>query len=524
MTLSPSQATTETRERLRGIVGGANVSLSDLDRLTYSHDNAPILNLSANEGRVGPLPDVIVWPANVAAVVQIVRLANETRTPIVPYGAGSGVCGGAAPLRGGIILDMKRMKQIVDLDEESLTVTAGAGILGQLLESELNRRGYTMGHFPSSIYSSTLGGYLAARSAGQLSAKYGKIEDMVMGLEAVLGTGELLRTPSAPRRPPGPDWNQILVGSEGVLGIITEATCRVRPNPESRRFLSFMFPTIETGVEAMRLLMRHELRPAAMRLYDELDTAIVGNSSKEGESRESILNFIPLSQFGDLLASIVPGGALPAAIKRVGRFLGQRADLINTLDRFAKGCLLVLTFEGDEELTREEADMATLICEKVGGRDKGPDPAMRWWKNRYHVSYLQSKVFYHGAIVDTIEFACTWRRVAQLYHAVRDSVRELAFIMAHFSHAYLDGCSIYFTFITSAANIDKTEAAHRAVWDAAVGACHRVGATLSHHHGIGFTKARFMPDEHGAAMQLFQAFKKEMDPNGILNPGKMGLA
>jgi alkyldihydroxyacetonephosphate synthase len=524
MSLPSSQIAIELRDKLREIVGEAHVSQNDHDRMTYSRDNAPVLNLSYNEGRVGPLPDVIVWPANTEQVAQIVRLANETRTPIVAFGAGSGVCGGVAPLRGGVTVDMKRMKKIVDLDEESLTVTAEAGILGQLLEMELNRRGCTMGHFPSSIYSSTLGGYLAARSAGQLSAKYGKMEDMVMGLEAVLGTGEVLRTPTAPRRPFGPDWNQILIGSEGTLGVITQATCRVRPYPPSRRFLSFLFPTIEAGVEAMRLIMRHDLRPAAVRLYDELDTAIVGTSSKEGESKESVLNALPTSQFGDLLASVLPGGLLPSAIKRVGRFLGQRADLINTLERFTKGCLLVATFEGDDELTQEEATLAQLICEKVGGKDKGPDPAMRWWKNRYHVSYFQSKVFYHGAIVDTIEFACTWRRVPQLYHAVREAVRGLAFIMAHFSHAYLDGCSIYFTFVTSATSIDKTEAAHRAVWDAAVGACHRVGGTLSHHHGIGFTKARFMYDEHGASMGLFQAFKKEMDPNGILNPGKMGLA
>lgn len=519
MALVPSHADTALLDRLRAIVGDGNVSVSDIDRLSYCHDNYPVSNLATNEGKIGPLPDVIVWPADTAQVEKIVRLAIDTRVPIIPYGAGSGVCGGILALHGGIILDLKKMKRIIELDEKSLTVTAETGIIGQLLEMELNRRGYTMGHFPSSLYSSTLGGYLAARSAGQCSSKYGKAEDMVLGMEAVLGTGEVIRTAAVPQMSLGPNWNQMLVGSEGTLGIITEATMRVRPLPETRRFVSFMFPDIETGTDAMRQLMRHELQPAAMRLYDELDTAIIGNASKEGESNESFLNMIPLSQFGKLVQ-----GALPSAVKKAKQFLGQRIDLINTLERFAHGCLLVATFEGDEEMTREEKNLATTICEKLGGVNKGPEPGKRWFKNRYHVSYFQSKVFYHGALVDTIEMATSWRRVPLLYHEVRRAVRDLAVIMAHFSHAYLDGCSVYFSFVTAAPTVEKAEAQYRAIWDAAVGACHQVGGTLSHHHGIGYSKARFMLEEHGAMMRVYEALKKEMDPHGIMNPGKMGLA
>ncbi|MDP8225886.1 MAG: FAD-binding oxidoreductase [Candidatus Lernaella stagnicola] len=519
MSLAPSHMNHALLDQLRAIVGKGSVSLSDTDRLSYCHDNNPVSNMSINEGRAGPLPDVIVWPSTTQHVQQIVRLAAETKTPLIPYGAGSGVCGGTVPLHGGIILDLKRMKRILELDEESLTVTAEAGILGQLLEMELNRRGYTLGHFPSSIYSSTLGGYLAARSAGQCSSKYGKMEDMVQGLEAVLGTGDVIRTPVTPRASLGPDWNQILIGSEGTLGVITEATCRIRPAPAVRRFVSFEFPDIEAGTDAMRQLMSHELEPAAMRLYDELDTAIIANSSREGESDESFLNLIPLSQFGKLVQS-----ALPGPLKMAKRFLGQRADLINALERFANGCLMVATFEGDEELSREEKNLATLICEKLGGVNRGPQPAMRWHKNRYHVSYFQSKVFYHGALVDTIEMAASWRRVPALYHEVRNAVRSLAFIMAHFSHVYLDGCSVYFTFVTAAPTVEKAAAQHRAVWDAAVGACHKVGGTISHHHGVGYTKAPYMVEEHGAMMRVYDALKKEMDPHGILNPGKMGLA
>lgn len=518
MPIAPSQAGAEIRRRLREIVGEEHLSLTDTDRLSYCRDNYPMSNLGVNEGHLGPLPDLVVWPADTAQIVKIVHLANETRTPLIPYGAGSGVCGGVMPVRGGIMLDLKRLKRLIALDEESLTVTVGAGMIGQLLELELNRRGYTMGHFPSSIHSSTVGGYVAARSAGQNSSKYGKMEDIVMGIEAVLGTGDVLRTPIAPRMSLGPDWLQIITGSEGTLAIVTEVTCRIRPRPATTRYLSYRFPNIESGVEAMRLIMRYGLTPGTMRLYDELDTAIIGNSSKEEESGDSLLGYLPISQFGNFVQSVIPG-----AVKRAKRYLGRRADLINALERFAKDCLLLLTFEGEPDLTAEEAALAEMICEKVGGRAAGPEPARRWERNRYHVSYQQSKIFHHGAFVDTIEMATSWRRVPSLYHEVRKAVRDLAFIMAHFSHAYLDGCSVYFTFVSAAPKVEQAEATYRHIWDAAVGACHEVGGTLSHHHGVGLSKARFMAEEHGMAMELFRAFKREMDPNGILNPGKMGL-
>lgn len=519
MRITPSQASTDLREALARIVGGANLSITNLDRLSYCRDLNPMANLATNDGKFGPMPDVIVWPTSTDQVVQLVRLANERRVPLIPYGAGSGVCGGTVPLRGGVIVDLKKMRRILLLDEKSLTVTAEAGIIGQHLEMELNRFGYTMGHFPSSVYTSTLGGYLAARSAGQLSSKYGKIEDMALGMEVVLGTGEIMRTPVAPRAALGPDWNQVFIGSEGTLGIITSATCRIRPYPPSREFASFVFPDPETGVEAMRLMMQNELRPAAMRLYDELDTVLVGSGSKEGESSDSFFDSLPISEFGTAIKSMVPG-----LIRRTERFFAQRADMINRLERFAtRGCLLVLTFEGEEELTHAEKALATEICEKGQGVNKGPAPAERWWKNRYHVSYKQSKIFYHGAFVDTIEMATTWRKVVELYHEVRKAVRDKAFIMAHFSHAYLDGCSVYFTFVSAANDTEKAKHLHRQVWDAAVAACHRVGATLSHHHGIGYLKAPYMHEEHGQTMRLYEALKREMDPAGILNPGKMGL-
>lgn len=505
-------------EKLAGIVGQEHISTSHIDRYTYSRDMSPVNLIHSTEGTLLHSPSVIVWPETTKQVSQICKLAYSNKIPMVPFGAGSSVVGGTLPFKGGIIIDLKRMSDVYDLDEQSNLVTAGAGIIGEHLERELARHGFTMGHFPSSIYSSTLGGYLAARSAGQLSAKYGKIEDMVVGLEVVLPQGEIVNTVVAPRSATGPDWTQVIVGSEGTLGFITKATCKIWPAPTSRRFLSFIFPDPSSGVEAMRVMFRHDLRPAAVRLYDELDTMLVGTSGKSGIGG-SPLDFIPVKEFSNLLGQFVPG-----FFKKTKRMFAKRADLVNKLDRFAtKGCLLVLMFEGENKLVDYEFEAATTICENIGGANKGPELALNWYSNRYHVSYKQSKVYHNGAFVDTIEVATTWEKVMRLYDALRSAVSPLAFIMAHFSHAYQEGCSIYFTFVSAGETPLECERNHKRIWDAAIEAALKVGATISHHHGVGYTKARFMKEEHHHFMEVYQALKDELDPDNLCNPGKMGL-
>ena len=505
-------------QKLASIVGDENLSTSDTDRYTYSRDMSAVNIMNTTEGSVIHSPGVIVWPSDTEQVSQICKLAYANSVAMVPYGAGSSVVAGTVPFKGGIVVDLKKINQIYDLDETSHLVMAGAGIIGEHLEREMNRKGFTVGHFPSSVYSSTLGGYLAARSAGQLSSKYGKIEDMVVGLEAVLPRGDIVNTLLTPRSATGPDWNQVIVGSEGTLGFITKATIRIWPAPNSRRFQAVLFPDVNAGVDAMRVIFRHDLRPAAIRLYDELDTALIGKSGKSGTGN-SPLDFLPIKEFGSLLR-----GAIPNAIKKTSRFFARRADLVNRLEKLAKNeCLMVLVFEGDERLVDYEYEASSTICENLKGQNRGPELAINWWKNRYHVSYKQSKVYYNGAFVDTIEVATTWDKVIRLYEEVRAAVSPLAFIMAHFSHGYQEGCSIYFTFVTAGESPLASERAHRRVWDAAMEATLRVGGTISHHHGIGAVKARFMKQEHHQLMGVYRALKDEIDPKGLCNPGKMGL-
>lgn len=493
-------------QELVAIFGAGAVSGRTEERIAYGRDLWPRGHLWMRQGRVPYPADWVVWPSTERQLVQLVELANRRRVPLVPYGAGSGVCGGTVPVQGGVMVDLKRMSAILAVEERSLLVRAQAGILGQVLETHLNARGLTMGHFPSSIYCSTLGGYLATRSAGQLSTRYGKIEDMTLGLKAVLASGEIYETRAAPRSATGPDLLQLLVGSEGTLGIITEGLMRVHRMPQSRRFRGVMFNEIEAGMEAIRLVLQKGLRPAAVRLYDELDTFIVGAKPREAEKKgfAAFLSRIQKSVEYRMLA-------WPEVVGFFEKMLGGK-------------CLLVLTFEGAAEMTRLEESLALEVCAEAGGRDLGPEPGKHWWEHRYDVSYRQSPLLEEGYFVDTFEVAATWEHLSTLYRNVRQALSGKVVVMAHFSHAYAEGCSIYFTFAGKGADEAATEALYEEVWRVAMQAALASGATLSHHHGVGLSKAAFMRQQLGAGLDMLKAIKKALDPNGILNPGKLGVS
>ena len=295
-TAPETEPETETKARAQHLARGLSaltaptrVSTRPPDRIAYARDLWPRGLLGVRAGRPeAHLPDVVVWPETVAEVQAIVRYAIVERTPIVPFGAGSGVCGGTLAVCGGILVDLKRMKRLVALDEAHLTATFDAGILGEHLEHELMRRGYTLGHFPSSIMCSTLGGWLAARSGGQCSSRYGKIEDMVRSVEFVTGTGELLDTARAAGiHDGGLDWNQLLVGSEGTLGLFTRATLAIHRAPEARHMRGFSVPRVEVGLDAIRRVMQRGLRPSVVRLYDELDTLLARRSTVPDQDKHT---------------------------------------------------------------------------------------------------------------------------------------------------------------------------------------------------------------------------------------------
>jgi len=504
---------------LTALLGKGCASCAPADLWAMSRDCWPRALLWTKAGMTPHPPDVVAWPASTAEVVSVVRFAAERGVAVVPFGAGSGVCGGAVPVKGGIALDLKRLSGPPCIDLPGRTVDVEAGMNGQRLEELLGGAGATLGHFPSSIYCSTVGGWLASRSAGQLSSRYGKIEDMVLAIEAVDGTGEILRTQDVPAA--GPDLLQLLLGSEGTLAILTKARLRSWPKPAARWMRGLRFRSVQEGMAGLRALMRSALRPAVARLYDPLDTLLAVRGGGGAHAR------VP-----EPLRWVVEGAGGEAL-----RLALRAPLLLNRLVESLPGAsLLILGFEGVGPYAaadaRVEGELALRLVASEGGEDLGPAPGEKWLANRYKISYRQSPLFSAGAFADTMEVATTWDRLDALYASVRGAVAPHAFVMAHFSHAYLEGCSIYFTFLGLAGEpdssgdpdeLEEAEGRYDACWKAALTAACDAGATLSHHHGIGLHKQVFLPREHGEGMRQLRALKQAFDPRGILNPGKLLL-
>jgi alkyldihydroxyacetonephosphate synthase len=409
------------------------------------------------------------------------------------------------------VVDLKRLDRIGKVDEASRTVEVQAGVNGQHLEDALGAIGYTAGHYPASIWCSTTGGWMAARGAGQCSSLYGKIEDMVSRVRYVGADGLVRVTGGFPQRPPGPGWLQVLLGSEGTLGIIVEGTFRVHALPERRVMRAISFPDLRRGVDCMREMMSAGLRPAVMRLYDPLDTLIARLSHGSGDAagipdglRESLRGLVD----GGMGLALLRPGVVNALVERAGA-------LSNT------GVMMILIFEGRSTLPEGELSMAMGMMRGRGGQDLGPEPARAWLGRRYAVSFWQSKVFRRGAFSDTFEVSATWDRVLPLYRRVVGAMGRRALVMAHLSHAYLQGCSIYFTFAAREADDEAMLKLYDSLWEDGLRAAQAAGGAISHHHGIGMSKSGAMAAELGGALEVFEALGSACDPRQIMNPGKL---
>jgi alkyldihydroxyacetonephosphate synthase len=512
--------------RLRRAPHLAQLRTSDdeADRVAYARDLWPRHHLDVRAGR--PLqhkPDAIVWPSSTEELAALVRWAARERVPLVPFGAGSGVCGGVLPGADAIVVDLKRMDRIRAIDAAAPLVDVEAGRMGVPLEQALGRAGFTLGHFPSSILCSTVGGWVATRSAGQSSGAYGKIEDMVVSLECVTGDGEIVHLR---RRERGPDLASLVIGSEGTLAVVASAKLRLHPAPTARTFGAWSFPTTGDGLEAMRALFQSGLRPAVARLYDPFDAMLARRGGVKPPRDEARA---PAPGRG--------GGALRTLLKRP-HALNELLDS-RLMTRALGGAMLIVVFEGGGDapergldaarrLLEGERERATAARASRGGRWVGAAPAERWLAHRYAVSYRQAPVFANGAFVDTMEVAAPWSRLGGLYEAVRRALGDNAFVMAHFSHAYPDGCCIYFSFAggagpgTSARDWDtECEAVYDRTWRAALAAAVDAGGTLAHHHGVGRSKAARLVDAIGTGADVVRAAMRAFDPSGILNPGNL---
>jgi len=487
---------------LRRATPHARVSTLTPDLEAYSRDLWPrgLLQIQSGQPRA-PVPRAVVWPESVEDVARLVALANSEGLALVPFGAGSGVCGGVRAEPASVIVDLKRFTERRIEPGPSLSV--GAGMLGITLEDELLAQGFTIGHYPSSILCSTVGGWVAARGAGQCSTRYGKIEDMVTSVEAVLGNGEIL---TAHVRARGPNLVPLLVGSEGTLGIITRASLRLHPAPAHREYAAYAFETLEGGVNALRELLQAGVRPTIARLYDPIDTVLFVHD----DDRERPPKPEP-SPPG-------PRSALLRAVLSKPAWLARAVGLLES--SVMRRAALILVHEGSPDEAREQARRADRIC-RARATPLGEGPARAWFRHRYSVSYRQAPLFRGGAFSDTMEVAAPWSRVLGVYEAVRRAVGEYCVVMAHLSHAYPDGSSLYFTFAGTEHGGESALAVYERAWRAAMSAALDAGATLSHHHGVGRSKAPRLSEELGAGTAVVRELKRAWDPAGLLNPGAL---
>jgi len=471
MTRKATRKTTnvELLNQLRDVLGGRRVSRGETDRLNYGRDLWPRSLLEVRQGQVPHQPDMIVWPETTEEVSRMLRICNEMRVPVVPFGAGSGLCGGAQPLCGGVVLDTKRMARIERIVPETQMIVCQTGIIGAHLENELNRHGLTMGHFPGSFGTSTLGGYLATRSAGMAATGYGKIEDMLISMQVVLADGSVNRTRTAPRRATGPDFNHLFLGSEGSLGVITSASMRAHMLPEARAYRALSFKKMDVGLDAVRQMLRLGLRPAIARLSDEADASTT----------------------------------------------------LHALGVEAKDCVLLLVFEGRVARVDLEMKKALTIARELGGRDFGEATAQRWYGRRNSEQYRQSPLMTEEKLLlDTVDVSTVWANAAHLYTAMRKALSKKVSVLGVMPHAYPEGCSLAFTIISRVGSADDL-AAYDAVWRLALDAAAQAGGALSHAHGIGRLKFDRLARQNPVAVELLRGMKRRLAPNDILNPGKL---
>jgi alkyldihydroxyacetonephosphate synthase len=466
------------RSELEDVVGAAFVTTDETDRLVYSTDWSWMAQMWLDRGQALTPPDFIVHPGSAEEVAEIVHIANTYRIPLVPIGGGSGTQGGALPTYGGIVVDLKRLDRVLAIDERSLTVTAEAGIIGTQLEWALNERGLTLPHYPASANCATLGGYLAPRGSGTISTKYGKAEDLVLAMQVVLPTGEIIRTPPVPNHASGPDFGRLFLGSEGTLGIITEATMQVEHLPETRLFRALLFGSLTNAIEAGRRIMTRRLDPLVIRLYDEASTAT-----------------------------------------QVKHVLGYDYD----------GAYMVLGFDGFEDIASLQEQRALDICAELGAEDVGREPGEAWWNHRYDF-YYPPKGLKLPWMYGTVESVATYDRIEALYSAKKKRIEETyadwnARYIAHFSHWFHWGVMVYDRFIVEEPPDDPREALrlHNRIWTTAVRTSIEQGGMANEHHGVGLKLARFMRMQYGSAWPLLEAIKRTLDPKGIMNPGKVGF-
>jgi len=499
--LPPSRLIETARTAIEVALGKEHVLLDARERAYHAAGKSFADLLRVREGKLDRAPDAVVYPATAEDVARVLAIAQEHHLAVVPFGGGTSVVGGVDPIlppskRAVIALDTTRLDRLLEVDDRSLTATFQAGIDGPSLEAALGHRGYTLGHFPQSFEHSTLGGWIAARSSGQQSDGYGGIDALLVSVKIVTPRGELT-TLTVPRHATGLDLKQVVLGSEGTLGVIVEATVRIRKRAALQDVRGMLFRDFVSGIRTIRAWAAAGLPMMMMRLSDARETEL-----------SLLLRHDPEKRFD-------PGATLLDATKTVG--YGQ--------DR----AIMLFGIEGDDR-SRLAAQMLRAQATGVlnGGLPLGKGPGASWKKERFRTPYLRDLLLDHGIAIDTMETAFEWSKLEQGHARVLAAMGAATerhagggLAMGHVSHSYPDGACVYFIVLYPVkpnAAIEQWRAIKYAVTDAIVDA----GGTISHHHGVGTDHAPWLAREKGAlGLEAIKALKKTFDPEGMMNPGKI---
>ncbi|WP_411732408.1 FAD-binding oxidoreductase [Paeniglutamicibacter sp.] len=493
--LRPSGLDDEVLDKLRAICGDAHVSADSTERILHSGGKSTPDLLRIRGGDAHRAPDAVLFPGSAEEVRRVLELCVRRRLAVVAFGGGTSVVGGVEPLRGhldGVLtLDMRRMDKLLHLDALSRTATFEAGIRGPAIEAALEPLGFTLGHFPQSHQEATLGGYVATRSAGQASTGYGRSDDLVKAVHLETPAGPLDVGSLAPGTAAGPKLLDVIVGSEGTLGVITSATVQIHPLPEHKSHGAWSFESFAAGAEALRKLRHEGVRgdmPHVCRLSDTDQSA----------------------------ATFRLGGPKTAALARYLRLRGQQSP-----------ALALFLWEGDKRETTARKRRSARILRAAGGIPVGPMPARAWERGRFSGPYLRDELLTRGVFVETLETAATWTRLEATYAAVRGAILDaleanggMGYVQTHISHVYPDGASLYFTFLGGLEQ--DGQAQNTRVKKAASEAIVAAGATITHHHAVGIDHAQYMQAEIGTlGLEVLRSIKETLDPTGIMNPGKL---
>jgi len=482
-----SVLTSDQLWEIRRVVGEENLSADDAARVTHATGKGYKDLVRLRSGRLPHLPDAVALPPTEAAVRQLLELAQRKRYAVIPFGGGTSVVGGLeahGDLPATLVLDLRKMNRVLSIDAESGHATAEAGIRGPDLERQLNDKGLTLGHFPQSWEFSSLGGWIATRASGGLSNRYGSMEDLLVGVRLV-SPARTLNVPTLPRDSHGPSLKELILGSEGALGVITQATVHVSPVPTVRRHASRLFSTFADGVASLRAMARDESLPDMAYLADSEETSFAA-----------------------------AGEGLPSEKGPTGRPL-------------LEGSLLLMGFEGTRERVGHRERRAVRYTIRTS-TSLGNGPAERWSRERFELPYLRDSLLDHGLLVDTVETAASWSDLLRVYEAGKNAIvgalvhdGTSGVVLCHISHVYPNGASLYYTFLAmqrEGQEIEQWERIKAAVTEAFLAS----GAALSHHHGIGEDHAPYLHRMIGEdGLVVLRALKRELDPEGIMNPGTL---